>query len=135
MPQIVNVSVRGMTPRPCASNENENRNETKWRRRLADERRCVRAHSQLSTITTATHFSVTIVFLMQKTRIEGVDLDNLAKPVLDTIFCSRYAQVKDLSLTGAIFDVDDDRVFKLDLEKRVVASSADEGVDITIVWE
>jgi len=53
--------------------------------------------------------------------------------MLDTLFQTRNAQVKDLSLTGALFNVDDDRVFKLILEKRLVSTGAEEGVDIKVV--
>ena len=71
---------------------------------------------------------------MTGSHIQRADLDNLAKPVLDTLFRSRNAQVKDTSLTGALFDTDDDQVFKLVLEKRLVATDNDEGIDVTITW-
>jgi len=70
---------------------------------------------------------------MTAAHIGRADLDNLAKPMLDTLFQTRNAQVKDLSLTGALFNVDDDRVFKLILEKRLVSTGAEEGVDIKVV--
>ena len=80
------------------------------------------------------HFSVTLVFLMKPGSIERADLDNLAKPVLDTLFYSRNAQVQDKELTGAMFDVDDDRVFQLIAVKKLVVGPNDEGIDITIAW-
>jgi hypothetical protein len=67
-------------------------------------------------------------------RLGQADLDNLAKPQLDTLFLPRNVQVRDSSLTGALFDVDDDRVFRLNMEKRLVSTPADEGVDVTISW-
>jgi len=57
-----------------------------------------------------------------------------AKPVLDTLFKSRNAQGQGKELTGAMFDVDDDRVFHLMVEKKPVIGPEDEGVDITISW-
>jgi len=71
---------------------------------------------------------------MTASHIEHVDLDNLAKPILDTLFHPRHPQVKDMSLTGALFDVDDDRIFKLNLEKRLVTPDTEEGIDVTIAW-
>ena len=50
------------------------------------------------------------------------------------LFRSRHAHVEGPALTGALFDVDDDRVFKLTLEKRGVSSLKNEGVDVTITW-
>ena len=57
-----------------------------------------------------------IIFYLKKDRLERNDLDNLAKPVLDTICKIRYAKKK--KLIGAIFDYDDDKVFQLILEKK-----------------
>jgi hypothetical protein len=36
--------------------------------------------------------------------------------------------------TGALFDVDDEQVYKLGLEKTNVSLAAEEGAEITIVW-
>ena len=124
----ITVSVRGMTPIPWGGGE------MPWRGKLAEEARLARVKSNVQVISILTHFAVDIVFLMRQPRIEGADLDNLAKPILDTLFRSRNAQVKDLSLTGALFDVDDDRVFKLTLEKKLVSTSTEEGVDINISY-
>lgn len=128
MTQTLAVTVRGMTPKPWGSNEK------KWRQLLADEGRRVRLVAQVPPVSLATHFRVEIIFFMSGARVEGADLDNLAKPVLDTIFRSRYPQVE-LSLTGSVFDVDDDRVFSLGLEKRRVSTSPEEGVDVLVSWD
>jgi hypothetical protein len=79
-------------------------------------------------------FTAALVFYLGASNFERADLDNLAKPVLDTVFLPRNAQVQDRSLTGAIFQVDDDRVFQLALEKRVAGTSAEEGVDVSVDW-
>jgi len=118
-----------MKPVPWGSNE------WVWRRALAEQGRLVRASAQFPPVLASAHFTVEITFFMSARNIQGADLDNLAKPVLDTLFRSRYPQVKDLNLTGAIFEMDDDRVFRLLLEKRVVSTDAEQGVDIIIAWE
>ena len=120
------ISVKGTPPRPWGSDEWE------WRKAIADHAHEFRpqavSHSKNS------KFTIKIIFWISSSRLGMSDLDNLAKPVLDTLFHSRYAQVKDKTLTGALFDVDDDRVFKLVLEKKLALSNKDEGADITTSW-
>jgi hypothetical protein len=48
--------------------------------------------------------------------------------------CPWSPQVRDETLTGALFAVDDDQVFKLVMEKRMVDKRSDEGADITVRW-
>ncbi|MFZ5555263.1 MAG: hypothetical protein ACOZDY_00845 [Pseudomonadota bacterium] len=67
--------------------------------------------------------------------VEHADLDNLAKPVLDTIFCARFAQAPSRDVTGVLFDVDDARLYHLTVEKRIAAAETDEGVDVTVDWD
>jgi hypothetical protein len=71
---------------------------------------------------------------MRAERLTDSDLDNLAKPVLDTLFLARYSQVKDPLLAGALFRVDDCVVYRLSIEKCLATSSRGEGVDITVQW-
>ena len=123
----VTVSVRGEKPIPWGCNEWD------WRKSVAESARAVRPQSAQQQVSSDTRFAVEIVFLMTAAHIGRADLDNLAKPMLDTLFQTRNAQVKDLSLTGALFNVDDDRIFKLILEKRLVSTGAEEGVDIKVV--
>jgi len=118
-----------MTPTPWGSSEWD------WRKAIAEQARAERQHQQIASVDSATRFSVTIVFFMTAAHIQRPDLDNLAKPVLDTLFLPRNAQVHDKSLTGALFDVDDDCVFKLSLEKAVVQNAQDEGMQVMISWE
>lgn len=124
----IKISVQGEKPVPWGCNEWD------WRRVVAKQARQVRSQIQ-GTISTNAQFSVALIFLIGEDYIGRTDLDNLAKPVLDTLFQIRNAQVKDPSLTGALFDVDDDQVFKLNLEKRLVSSEEEQGVEISIVWE
>ncbi len=128
MPDLT-VVVQGMTPIPWGSNE------WAWRKAIAEQARAERLHQQIAPAVSATRFSVAIVFFMTAAHIQRADLDNLAKPVLDTLFLIRNAQVRDMSLTGALFDVDDARVFKLSLEKEVVPNAQHEGVQVMISWE
>jgi len=104
-----------MTPKPWGSKE------WVWRKCLAEQ---VRASCQVKHLLDSgktVEFDVKIIFLMKAEYIGRADLDNLAKPVLDTLFRPHNAQVKDSKLTGALFDnVDDDRVFKLRLEKNLL---------------
>jgi Holliday junction resolvase RusA-like endonuclease len=122
----LNFSVNGRRPVPWGCDEWE------WRAAIAQEARKVA--SELPAVPLNATFSVALVFRMRSERIEHADLDNLAKPVLDTIFLSRHSQVKDPSLAGAMFAMDDDRVFRLSVEKRSVRTVIQEGVDITISW-
>ncbi len=128
MPSI-SFPVRGYKPIAWGDNERD------WRRAIADEARGLRYKVGARKISERTSFIVEILFLLCPRYIKGVDLDNLAKPVLDTIFKSRHSQVKDLYLTGALFDVDDDQVIRLVLEKREVTHTGEEGIDIAITWD
>lgn len=79
-------------------------------------------------------FEVSIVFHLPQSTLDKSDLDNLAKPVLDTLFLPNYLQVKDKTLTGALFEIDDSRVFKLSLEKKLANAPQDEGAEIVVFW-
>jgi len=74
---------------------------------------------------------MSVIFLFEGSML--ADLDNLAKPVLDTIFRADHALHEDI--TGALFDVDDQHVHRLSLEKRIVNDAASQGVEIEISWE
>ncbi|GAB4135045.1 MAG: hypothetical protein Fur0036_20090 [Fimbriimonadaceae bacterium] len=82
----------------------------------------------------ASSFQVTLTFSLDPARLAASDLDNLAKPVLDTIFLIDRPQTKDHSLTGALIPHNDSAVHRLILEKRPAVSSEDCGVDILVEW-
>lgn len=107
-------------------------NEWEWRRTVADKVRAVIA--QFDEPLTVTSADVEITFRMTAPYLYKADLDNLAKPILDTLFLPRNPQVKDRLLTGALFSVDDDRVFRLILEKCQVKDPSEEGASISIRW-
>ena len=128
MPQLPEISVQRKTPTPWGTKK-----QWEWRGCLAAQARVFRSHVDQQGIPEA-KFHIKVVFRMTEAHIRHADLDNLAKPVLDTLFQSRNAQAQDKNLTGVLFDVDDDHVFKLRLEKRLVMTDEEEGVDVTIAW-
>jgi len=123
----ISISVRGKKPAPWGNNE------WAWRKVIAIEankQKQFRGHAG-----GLLKFEVGIVFYLRTTTFKKSDLDNLAKPVLDTLFLPYDAQVKDKSLTGALFEMDDSQVHKLLLEKCLVNTYQEEGVDINVFWE
>lgn len=124
------IRVRGMKPVPWGSGNNE----WLWRKVLADQGRLVRASVRLPPILPSARFAVEVIFYMTEKNSQKADLDNLAKPILDTLFRTPRPQVPDLSLTGAVFEMDDSNVFRLVVEKRLVAIVKDEGADVIISW-
>ena len=87
-----------------------------------------------TTYQTAETFHVTLIFFLEESRYRDSDLDNLAKPVLDTIFLIDRPQTKDTTITGALVWRNDGAVTRLTLEKRPVSDLKDVGVDVTIEW-
>jgi hypothetical protein len=79
-------------------------------------------------------FTVEVTFRMTPPDMArpAVDLDNFAKPVIDTLFTSR--NVSKLSRV-LLPKVDDTRVFRLLLEKVEVQTPEEQGVDITVSWD
>lgn len=125
MPEV-QIRVRQMTPSPWGSNEWE------WPKLLAQQARLCEVDR--AGISSKTRFSVRVRFFLGR-NLSRADLDNLAKPVLDTLFQPYQPQVKDLSLTGALFQVDDSSVYQLCLEKLLVSDPSEEGADISIFWD
>jgi hypothetical protein len=94
----------------------------------------VQATSPLPPAPSDATFTVWLTFHLTSARYRDSDLDNLAKPVLDTLFHARYAQARVPYVTGVLFAVPDERVVKLVLEKRLADSLDDQGVDIVVSW-
>ncbi len=128
MSRRVSFTVRGKPPTPWGSNE------WAWRSAVAVQARAVASTVPDLPPPSDARFTAEIVFHLGASNFERADLDNLAKPVLDTVFLPRNPQVQDRSLTGAIFRVDDDRVVRLALEKRAARTAEEEGVDVSIGW-
>ena len=128
MRQLPKISVRGRTPAPWGV-----KNQWEWRDCLTAQTWSIRSLVDQQQIQETSEFHVKVVFWMTEPHVKHADLDNLAKPVLDTLFLIRNAQCGD-SRTGALFDVDDNRVFELTAEKRIVPLCEEEGVDVTVAW-
>jgi Holliday junction resolvase RusA-like endonuclease len=122
----VTFSVDGIVPVPWGTNE--------WEWRAAIVRAARGKFSGIINLPPQVQLSVTLDFRLPAIQAARADLDNLAKPVLDTLFSIRNAQVKDPSLTGALFNVDDERVFHLTLSKTEVPVQAASGVSISVIW-
>ncbi|MCC7231083.1 MAG: hypothetical protein IT203_11880 [Fimbriimonadaceae bacterium] len=116
-----------MPPKPWATGE------LTWRRLVADSCAAVTSidHDALARVGS---FEVTLVFFLTPARCRDTDLDNLAKPVLDTIFLIDRPQTQDQTLTGALVRRNDGAIRKLTLEKRPGHEPAELGVDILVEW-
>ena len=80
-----------------------------------------------------TKFTVEVIFRMTPKDLDrkACDLDNFAKPVLDTLFTSQNVS----RLTGVLLpEVNDTWVFRLLLENVEVKTPQEQGADITITW-
>ncbi len=80
-----------------------------------------------------TRFTVEMIFLMTAKDLSrpACDLDNFAKPVIDTLFTSQNVS----RLNGVLLpEVNDTWVFRLLLEKVEVKTPQEQGADITVTW-
>jgi Holliday junction resolvase RusA-like endonuclease len=77
---------------------------------------------------------IDVVFRIAGPRFDSSDLDNLVKPVLDTLFRSRDEQL-DPTLTAALLPVDDAAIHRLVVEKQQADGTDDEGVTVEVRWE
>ena len=78
--------------------------------------------------------TVDVEFRITQPRFGSSDLDNLVKPVLDTLFRSRDEQL-DPSLTAALLPIDDAAIQRLVVEKHRVDRREDEGLSVSVSWE
>lgn len=110
---MAKFSIRGMAPKPWATGE------LPWRRLVAES--CAELtsinHESLSMVAA---YEVTLFFFLSPARCHDTDLDNLAEPVLDTIFLIDRPQTPERSLTGALVKRNDNAIRRLTLEKRPV---------------
>ena len=132
MPQgCIEFDIRGMTPRPFSTN-----GEGPWRKYIADY---IAQEIEMGIIPDShiladdsDYFEVSIVFHISRSLLQGStppNLDNLSKPVLDTLFRDKYSRKH---IKGALYRIDDHHVWKLSLEKRMVDSPQEEGVSLRI---
>jgi hypothetical protein len=81
-----------------------------------------------------TRFTVEVIFRMTPGDLDrpACDLDNFAKPVIDTLFTSQNVSRRP---TGVLLpEVNDTWVFRLLLEKVGVKTPEEQGADITVSW-
>lgn len=137
---VLCFSVRG-TPHVPSPDANNRRGELEWRKALYDRANEVRrsnADLHLDDLRDG-QFQLDIVFLFETGNVvPGGDLDNLAKPVLDTLLSNenvRSSQAEYREWTGALLPhVEDRYVVRLNLRKRAVEGAADQGADIALWW-
>ena len=126
----IEFDIRGMTPRPSSTDEGP------WRKYIADS---VAQEVAIGAIPDShlfagdsDYFEVSMVFHILRSELYGgnsPDLDNLSKPVLDTLFCDKR---NSKHCKGALYQIDDHLVWKLSLEKRPVDSPQEAGVSLRI---
>ena len=124
----ITFSLRGQLPRPWGTNEWE------WRQAIADVARERVKGLYMEDPPEDSHFEVEITFYLPQPTFSQADLDNLAKPVLDTLFHAKYPQTRREGITGVLLrDIDDDHVVALALRKQLVDNKEQAGADIS-VW-
>ncbi|QDU52165.1 hypothetical protein Pan110_45370 [Gimesia panareensis] len=121
------IDVRGTSPRPWAAGQNE----IEWRRAVAN---CVDQIIDIESTGIPDNLRVDITFCLKKSTINRTDLDNLAKPVLDTLFKANYVQVNKEGISGVLFEFDDSYIQELFLRKFLAVTPDDEGATIKISW-
>ena len=110
MKEPIIINVRG-NPKPWGNNQKGL--EIAWREEI--KKACPKIE-KIKDI----RLKVEIIFYLNDKNIKRPDLDNLAKPVLDTIckISNPQGEAKRKGLYGILTDYDDNRVFELILTKR-----------------
>jgi hypothetical protein len=118
------IQVRGHPPRV---------KPVSWREAIRDAVTAAYPQAPFTSPPEGTKFTVEMIFRMTPEDLArpACDLDNLAKPVLDTLFTSQNVT----SLNGVLLPgVNDTWVFRLVLEKVGVKTPRKQGADITVTW-
>ena len=118
------IQVRGHSAR---------RESISWREAIRDEVKATYPEAPFTEPPPETKFDVKVTFRMTPKDLArpAFDLDNFAKPVLDTLFTSQNVS----RLTGVLLpEVNDTWVFRLLLEKVEVKTPQEQGADITVTW-
>lgn len=109
--------------------------EMKWRRGLVEASKHATGSPPKPEEQPTLRYTVELDFFVTS---ESVDLDNLTKPVLDTLFSPgppNDNQAPWLEVTGKVFPAaHDSRVFELIQRKTVVSGSEKQGVKVTVSW-
>jgi hypothetical protein len=102
-----------------------------WREAIREAVTVAYPEAPFTSLPSETKFDVEVIFRMTQEDLArpAVDVDNFAKPVLDTLFTSQNVS----RLTGVLLpEVNDTWVFRLLLEKVEVKTQQEQGVDITV---
>jgi hypothetical protein len=105
----------------------------RWRVAIRDAVTAAYPQAPFASPPEGTKFSVEMIFRMTPEDLarRACDLDNFAKPVLDTLFTSQnVSRLNGVLLPG----VNDTWVFRLVLEKVGVKTPQEQGADITVTW-
>lgn len=129
-------SVRGSIP-GVSNSPYEGSQEQRWRRKIEGGVR--ERNPQPFEFPVETRFRVEVLFRLAKERLTAMstqpappDLDNLLKPLLDTVFTSDNVTKKP---TGVLVNANDNWVFDVHASKTLAHSTADEGVDVIVTWQ
>jgi len=105
----------------------------RWREAVRDAVTATYPQAPFASPSEGTKFTVEMIFRMTPEDLArpACDLDNFAKPVLDTLFTSQNVS----RLTGVLLPgVNDTWVFRLVLEKVGVKAPQEQGADLTVSW-
>jgi Holliday junction resolvase RusA-like endonuclease len=127
MLRVVTISVVGRTPLGGGSSSRR-----QWREAIREAALAVAPDPR--EVPPQAPMNVDVVFRIAEPRLASSDLDNLVKPVLDTLFRSRDEQL-DPTLTAALLPVDDAAINRLVVEKQPAEGADDEGVTVEVRWE
>jgi hypothetical protein len=108
------------------------RESISWREAIRDAVTDAYPQAPFTAPPSGAKFTVEVIFRMTREDLArpAFDLDNFAKPVLDTLFTSQnVSRLTDVLLPG----VNDTWVFRLRLEKIEVKTPEDQGADITVI--
>lgn len=109
------------------------RESISWREAIRGAVTATYPQAPFTSLPSETKFTVEVVFRMTPEDLArpAFDLDNFAKPVLDTLFTSQNVS----RLTGVLLpEVNDTWVFRLLLEKVEVKTPQEQGADLTVTW-
>ena len=127
----INLIVRSKTKVATISSKNK---MWDWRKAVANEARRYRESISYTQQNDTDIFDVKIIFYLHKNCYQRCDLDNLAKPVIDTLFCTQKKPIQNSVCECTLFDVNDKGINSLCMEKKMGISEDEMGADIIISW-
>ena len=104
-----------------------NNGEEKWRKAIAKK---VDSLENTLKYTEMSKFKVEITFFLLE---NSHDLDNLIKPVLDTLFKGERSSIRFSELTGKLIKYDDRTVYRLIAKKEIVSDFSGAKITIDII--